>query len=109
MSTTCTVPRESTATSMFLHSGWKASLATGTPVVTSPRAHAQIDSAVAACRVVERTPSAFAAAIRETLERPPAVARAERDQARAYVESERALSAWGRRMTDLYAEVMADP
>lgn len=82
-------------------------LATGTPVVTSPRADAQVDERIAACRVVERTPSAFAAAIRETLERPQATALVERDEARAYLESERDLSAWAGRMADLYASAMA--
>jgi glycosyltransferase involved in cell wall biosynthesis len=82
-------------------------LATGTPVVASPLGDAQIAGRVAACRVAERTPPAYADAIAATLDRSPEQAALEQRDARAYIESERDLTAWAARMADIYEQVMA--
>jgi glycosyltransferase involved in cell wall biosynthesis len=80
-------------------------LCVGTPVVASPRANAGLAEKVAACRVAERTPEAFADAIEATLARPPKQAEVERSAARAYVTRERDMRAWAERLTDIYDEL----
>jgi glycosyltransferase involved in cell wall biosynthesis len=77
-------------------------LCVGTPVVASPRANAGLAGRVAACRVAERTPVAFADAIEETLGRSPAQAEAELAAARAYVARERDMRAWAERLAEIY-------
>jgi glycosyltransferase involved in cell wall biosynthesis len=77
-------------------------LCVGTPVVASPRANAGLAGAVAACRVAERTPEAFADAIEATLARPSAQARAERDAAREFITRERDTQAWAQRLLAIY-------
>jgi glycosyltransferase involved in cell wall biosynthesis len=77
-------------------------LCVGTPVVASPRANAGLAGAVAACRVAERTPEAFADAIEATLARSPEQAEAERDAAREFVTRERDTSAWAERLLAIY-------
>jgi glycosyltransferase involved in cell wall biosynthesis len=83
------------------------SLCVGTPVVASPLASGLAGDKVAAIRVVERTPDAFADAIAETLTRPPEQAEAERDEARDYVERERDIGAWAERMATIYERTAA--
>jgi glycosyltransferase involved in cell wall biosynthesis len=81
-------------------------LCVGTPVVASPRANAGVGDRVAACRVAERTPEAFADAIEAVLGRPPEQAQAERDAAREYVARERDMSAWASRVADIYERAL---
>lgn len=81
-------------------------LCVGTPVVASPRANALVGGRLAACRVAERTPEDFAAAIAATLARPPEQAIAERDAARAHVTAERDTAAWAERMAVIYEQAI---
>jgi glycosyltransferase involved in cell wall biosynthesis len=80
-------------------------LCVGTPVVASPRANAGLAGQVAACRIAERTPEAFADAIEATLARPPEQAESERAAARAYVARERDMHPWAERLVDIYEEL----
>ena len=82
-------------------------LATGTPVVAAPRSHGEAGERVAACRVAERTPAAFADAIAATLERPRDAAAADRAEARDWILRERDLRAWADRVTDVYERAAA--
>ncbi len=82
-------------------------LAVGTPVVASPRANAGVGGVLAACRVAERTPEAFADVVAATLARPAEQAAAEREAAREYVAKERDISAWARRIADIQEQAMA--
>jgi glycosyltransferase involved in cell wall biosynthesis len=77
-------------------------LCVGTPVVASPRANAGVGGRVAACRVAERTPEAFADAVEATLARPPEQAQTERDAAREYVARDRDMRGWASRLADIY-------
>jgi glycosyltransferase involved in cell wall biosynthesis len=81
-------------------------LCVGTPVVASPRANAGVGGRVAACRVAERTPEAFADAIEATLARPPEQAETERMAAREYVARERDMRAWAERLAEIYERVL---
>jgi glycosyltransferase involved in cell wall biosynthesis len=82
------------------------SLCVGTPVVASPRANASAAGEVAACRIAERTPEAFADQIQATLNRTPDVRAAERDAAREWVLRERDLPPWAQRMAAIYEQVL---
>lgn len=82
-------------------------LAAGTPVVASPHANAGVGGVLAACRVAERTPAAFADAIATTLERPAEQVEAERDAAREHVVRERDVRAWGAKVADIHERSIA--
>jgi glycosyltransferase involved in cell wall biosynthesis len=78
----------------------------GTPVVASPLASGLAGGRVAAIRVAERTPDAFADAIAATLARSPDQAASERDEARRYVEEERDVGPWAARMAEIYERTL---
>ncbi len=78
-------------------------LASGAPVVaTRIPGHALIGEHVTACRLAGSAPEALAAAVRETLDRDPAQASAEREQARMWLQDHLSVEVLAARLLELY-------